>query len=421
MSTRRAQLDHIPSDRRGTSAAESTAWAARLGQLFVGLAMFVEFGAVPISPRIGYAMVVLGALVVCGSPVATIRSIRLPAAVVALLAWMVVSVTWSDQLTGSLNVVLVHDLLPLVVLVPVLGVLTTRQTTAAMVWAIRLAVAITAVALIVMPSTRLQATNDPYLEPLLGWRGLFGHKNGLSVFLPFAVATILSFDRSRWGRWTTLGALAALTLGSASVSGLLACGLVALGYVWLRSYRMRRPAFLVSAASVGVAAVATLSLWLLFVPSETIAKAKIAGKDVTFTGRTEIWRSTWSAITERPLQGFGLGGIMNTDTPSARTAQIWAEVNWQVPHAHNSILDFWVQVGLVGLLLYLAVFVPTIVRAIRNLWIRTEISEWTILWAVSLAVLSFSETAFMRGGLYALLIAHCFLTRPDDPTPAPRR
>ena len=288
------------------------------------------------------------------------------------------------------------------------------RTTSALVWAVRFIVVVTVVALVVMPSTRLLATTDPFLEPLNGWRGLFGHKNGMSAFLPFALATTLIFDRSRWVRRTTLLALGVLTVGSASVTGMIAAGAILIGYVWLRSYRMHRRAFIISTLSVAAAGIAALSLWLLWLPSETIARTKIVGKDVTFTGRSYIWRATWRAITERPLQGFGIGGIMNTDTPSPRTAQIWAEVNWHVPHAHNSVLDLWVQVGIIGLLLYLCILVPTVIAAIRNLWIRSQVSEWTILWAVSLAILSFSETAFLRGGLCALLIAHSFMTRRDD-------
>ena len=83
----------------------------------------------------------------------------------------------------------------------------------------------------------------------------------------------------------------------------------------------------------------------------------VVGKDSTLTGRTDIWLATINLITEKPLLELLLGsGYMATWLPTdAPTVEIWQQLHWAVPNAHNAYLDVALQLGLVGLGLLLTI------------------------------------------------------------------
>ena len=88
----------------------------------------------------------------------------------------------------------------------------------------------------------------------------------------------------------------------------------------------------------------------------------VLGKDSTLTGRTEIWLATINLIKQRPLLGWGyMATWVPTDAP---TTEIWDQLRWPVPNAHNAYLDVTLELGLVGLGLLLTIIVITWRRAL---------------------------------------------------------
>lgn len=75
-------------------------------------------------------------------------------------------------------------------------------------------------------------------------------------------------------------------------------------------------------------------------------------KDTSTDVRVVLWQGTWNLIKARPLQGAGLGGfpalyekyrlIKHTEFPL---------------YPHNIFLNFWVELGIVGLGLFITIFV----------------------------------------------------------------
>lgn len=68
------------------------------------------------------------------------------------------------------------------------------------------------------------------------------------------------------------------------------------------------------------------------------------GRDSTLTGRTEVWASVLPERATRPLLGFGYGSF-------------WTDARRQmfdIPTGHNGYLDVMLELGEVGLLLYMA-------------------------------------------------------------------
>ncbi len=86
------------------------------------------------------------------------------------------------------------------------------------------------------------------------------------------------------------------------------------------------------------------------------------GRDLTLTGRTEIWDALTPLAAEHPWLGYGYGGFWLDWSGPSRT--IWTRLGWQVPNAHNGFLDLRLELGYIGLTLFLLSFVVNLARAI---------------------------------------------------------
>ncbi|MBQ9254261.1 MAG: O-antigen ligase family protein [Bacteroidales bacterium] len=106
----------------------------------------------------------------------------------------------------------------------------------------------------------------------------------------------------------------------------------------------------------------------------------------TGTGRSSkvrliIWRNTSQIIKEKPLFGWGAGNhklaIMKVETPQ--------KANFIVSdHAHNDFLEMFSELGLVGLLLYLSVYLSVFIAAIRIIFSRKTKEPYRLIALLSL-------------------------------------
>lgn len=109
----------------------------------------------------------------------------------------------------------------------------------------------------------------------------------------------------------------------------------------------------------------------------------------TGTGRSSkvrliIWRNTSQIIKEKPLFGWGAGNhklaIMKVETPQ--------KANFIVSdHAHNDFLEMFSELGLVGLLLYLSVYLSVFIVAIKIIFSRKTKEPYRLIALLSLMLL----------------------------------
>ena len=87
----------------------------------------------------------------------------------------------------------------------------------------------------------------------------------------------------------------------------------------------------------------------------------VLGKTDTLTGRLGIWKAVIGLIDERPGFGWGwLGYWVPWIAPFKGLARAGGV---EVMHAHNAWLDVWLQVGLIGLVIFVALVLSTLVRS----------------------------------------------------------
>jgi O-antigen ligase len=118
------------------------------------------------------------------------------------------------------------------------------------------------------------------------------------------------------------------------------------------------------------------------------------GKDPTMTGRTELWAGLSHLAMKRPVIGYGYTAFWQgiTKGPSRSLA---LQMDWLgLAGAENGVLEMWLELGIVGVLLYAAIFL----RAAKDgLYCIGRGASPAALWYVS--ILFYVVATNIEGGL----------------------
>jgi exopolysaccharide production protein ExoQ len=226
-------------------------------------------------------------------------------------------------------------------------------------------------------------------------RGVFTHKNGLGKYMVLATSVFLLLTFKSHQKkiilWPCLAASFGLILASSStgalLNGVMLVSLVlALGSIMRLKTVVLLPllVFLVLLAwSVSVLAVDILTPILDFF-----------GKDLTLTGRTDIWPAVISKIRERPLLGYGFSGFWYG--LGGESADVIRTVRWDLNDSHNGFLELALQLGLLGLSLFFFLTWMTLLKsfAVARFYFSPG-TLWPIVVILYAFLINFSESTLM--------------------------
>ena len=207
------------------------------------------------------------------------------------------------------------------------------------------------------------------------WRGLATQKNGLGALACITMIFWAHAWLAREVKWlpALFGiAVAAICLVFSRSSTSLAATIVV---IFLMVVLMRLPHFLLPAKKflvfLLVAIILTYSLAMLdLVPgSEALLKPIVilTGKDMTFTGRSEIWAIIGEHITYRPMLGSGFAAFWNPVHPPGTDSYVFIErmYGFYPGSSHNGYLEIINDLGWVGMLLFLAYIITYVRQALQ--------------------------------------------------------
>lgn len=403
-------------------------WCRGLGQFFIMVTMVMSFGAYDIKPI--FHTLILGAAFGCVllAPRQVVLKMRISLVSVMMLAVLAFSVLWTfDSANTTFQVRL--EVPRAFFLMLVVAVLPLRDTIDGLKKAMWLILFITIFGLVTVPSTRAHKIIGGSTQPYPGWHGYFVHKNAMSPYLVFALATLLVWEKRRFPRLVGFVVIMALMAGSQSGTGISASAFLISFYAWIVLYRRSENrwsgGFLVASAAVGLCL--TVSA---FVAVQQISVA--SGKGSSFSGRTFIWDAVFQAILERPLLGYGYGGLFMRPASDA-TREIWRGIGFDAPHPHNGFLDVLVQVGVIGMAVFGALFVSTLLGGISIRKIDQRVADWILLVLCVQIVISLSEPVFLGPWIAVIVMlrgvtlksslswreshGRLAMTRIEDPTP----
>ncbi len=390
---------------RPTLATPTTAdsyfgpWSRGLGQIYIVAAMVTAFGAYDLKPI--FHTLVLGFAFGCLllAPRQAILDIRVSLISVMVLSLVAASTLWTfDSVTTTFLVRL--EVPRSFFLLLVIAVLPLEDTIAGLKKAMWVILALTAVALIMFPATRAHAIVAGTDEPYPGWHGFFLHKNAMSPYLIFALTTLLVWEKKKLSRVLGFIAIMALMVGSQSGTGIGASLFVVSFYIWVLLYRrssnrwsggflIASVALLFCAGITGAAAVGQIS--------------ESAGKGASFSGRTFIWSAVIDAIAQRPLLGYGYGGLFQRP-PSDTTREIWRNIGFEANHAHSGLLDLLLQLGVVGTVLFGGLFVSTLIGGLGVREEEQRMTDWILIVLSVQILISLSEPVFLGPWLLVMMI-----------------
>lgn len=133
----------------------------------------------------------------------------------------------------------------------------------------------------------------------------------------------------------------------------------------------------------------------LLVPQLINSIFKEGGKNITFTGRTEIWSYILSVVKKHWLLGCGYQGFWIMNDPNI--IKLWPIFHFQINESHNGYIDLLNETGLIGLLLVFSIVINYFYKL--NKFKRKNSWKWFILANLIVNIL---ESVLFRGGLYII-------------------
>ncbi len=254
------------------------------------------------------------------------------------------------------------------------------------------------------------------------WRGVWLEKNLLGGNMTIgamacAAAAVLEPRRARlW--WAAAALCLLLVILSTSKTALVACLLGACGFMLVAVVR-RGPLGRI-AGTWGVLMAAAVLIMGILVASNVFLAA--LGKDATLTGRAQIWTAVMRQIQERPWQGYGYGAVWSDESHWSPLARIIKEAGFRPAHAHNSWLDPWLGLGMIGLGAWALYFTEVWTRAVIALY-RSPGAFLAIpfLLVYSMTTLTESVALVFNDARWTIFVAIAVKLALPDKAPARRR
>lgn len=283
-----------------------------------------------------------------GRPWVLIKVIPWP--VLALLAWCVLTISWSpfpDIGTRRLIQIAILAFIAFAFVRYLEPLPTFRLLAVTLVYLVCLSVLLAPV----LPSGIHGAERAASLSG--AWRGLFVHKNHAGVAALLAVILSYFFMRMErkpiWIIGMVFGVLL-LILSKSKTSLALLVPLVVCG-IFVERYL--RGVFSMSLTLFVVTSSSLLVLVLILVNFDALAE--VLSDPRAFTGRVGIWMALNGVISDHFWGGVGYGSIYDVGDTSllTRYGEAWVS---RVGHAHNGYVELWASIGLVGLVLAVVAF-----------------------------------------------------------------
>jgi len=128
---------------------------------------------------------------------------------------------------------------------------------------------------------------------------------------------------------------------------------------------------------------------VFYAPDLLESAASSAGRDLTFTGRTELWSDILRETENHWLMGAGFQGFWVVENP--HLLALYDIYVWLPNQAHNGYVDIVNELGVIGLFLFILILINYFRQSVKlklpHYW------KWFVIAAV---IINFQETTFIR-------------------------
>jgi exopolysaccharide production protein ExoQ len=243
--------------------------------------------------------------------------------------------------------------------------------------ALSLAICASLISSFIPPTYGMQYINDEY-----AFRGIYAHKQYLARAMTAASISFILIGlvkpRLRLLIWffSVLAVfLTFLSTGRSAIVTLVVCMSLLPFYGLLKQdYRIRTAILIVTGLVISIGTIFLATNLQTFV-------VDILGKSTDFNGRTPLWISVLEKGFERPWFGYGYYGFWSTPEAYSAINEPWTfdALRRGMLHAHSIFVDIFLQLGIVGLVVFALSYITLIVRLIRLLMQSPKIEFFWML------------------------------------------
>ena len=257
---------------------------------------------------------------------------------------------------------------------------TPREQIRLLSWTIGIIMILSLASSLLFPSYGIQEINGT-----LAWRGIYTHKQLFGRQMGFAASLfIINIFDKRSNRWVAIIGLSlgfALILLSKSKSGLIffLFSLVIIPiYNFNKLRKIRLLLFLI------LLLIFSIVSFLVTVNFEYIV-VDFLGKDIELNGRLPLWTLAIEKGLEQPWLGYGYRGFWSSDVSDSVLYNSWAVLEEEFRnrtiefHSHNGFIDLFLELGLIGILIFLLNFFFFIKRVLTLILTNRAIEYFYML------------------------------------------
>ncbi len=252
------------------------------------------------------------------------------------------------------------------------------------------------------------------------WRGLWPEKNAMGGNMAIAYGVFLAaaalVPRRRW-LWGGFAVLALFLVAMSTSKTSLLCAVLATGAAIFVGLVRRGPVTSLATVMTAVVGVALVGATAVFASDVFF---EILGKDSSLTGRTEIWEPAIRQALQRPWLGWGYGAVWTDQSGMGPLAWITHDAGFRAVHAHNSWIAVFLELGWLGLAVWIAVYLQTATTAIAAVFLHR--GAWLALpFLVAYSLMSVSETVVYTYNDLRWVLFVAIAAKLAAPHPAPAR
>jgi O-antigen ligase len=236
------------------------------------------------------------------------------------------------------------------------------------------------------------------------WKGIFNYKNSLARVMVLAamlyLITALDNRKKRWVALTGFCLAVALILGSQGKTSLASFFiLLCLFPIYIsvkQNYKLQIFLYTLLVLLGGAAVI-----WSAFNLESIVVQG--LKKDMTLSGRTEVWTLAIERGLERPWLGYGYVGFWTSDYSLIVINNTWASSDGGEAkvrfNAHNHFIDLFLQVGGLGFSLYILSYLIVFLRLVFLLSLTRNIEFlWMLQFLVGQTLFNVTDSATLLSG-----------------------
>jgi O-antigen ligase len=126
--------------------------------------------------------------------------------------------------------------------------------------------------------------------------------------------------------------------------------------------------------------------------SVVTASVQASGRDMTLSGRTDMWSDLLTIASDNPILGVGYGSFW-----IGNTHNLWEKHLWRPTQGHNGYIDVYLELGVIGLILLGGVVLSAYKDILKVLATDFEQGALRFLWLILIVLHNVTESSFLRG------------------------